>query len=128
MDDVVAPTMPKQVAKHTEAKYERRPDPPTTTRIKLQPRPHRDDADAIEVRGLVRSPLRKGQVADIVTRLDKASRKVPVPPLRPADGVRIETVVDDADPHRRQGSRESLRAAAGLQPSYLSAASALLSF
>ena len=55
-------------------------------------------------RGVAVFPLAQREVGDLVTLQDEALGKAAVPPLGAPDGVREQTVIDQADPHGQTGS------------------------
>jgi glycosyltransferase involved in cell wall biosynthesis len=61
------------------------------------------DPDARHLPALVLAPLAQRQVGDVVALRGETFSEVPVEPLSPADRVRVETVVDDADPQLGSG-------------------------
>jgi len=103
MDDVVAAAVTEQMPEHTEPEYEGRQDPPAPgTGVEGHPRPDGSDFDSRDARILAPVPLPEGQIRHRVTVGGQALRKVPVPPLGPAHGVRKQAVVDQADTHGRR--------------------------
>ena len=87
-------------AKTPEAEAERRRDPPPAVApVERHPRPDCDHPHSGNTRILTFGPLTEGEVVDLVTVGGEPLGQVPVPALGAADGVRIDAVVDDADPH-----------------------------
>jgi hypothetical protein len=107
MDDVVAPAASKQVPEDARAEDQRRPDPPATARVQLHARTDREDADSANLGILVRFPLTERQIRHVVPFRRQALGQVPVPALRSPDGVRVQAVVDEADPHQNDPSAHS---------------------
>src|SRR5581483_649024 len=102
VDGVVAPAVPEKMPEDAEPEEQRLVDSSRAPVVVERPRPvHPDDADAGQGRLLAALPLPAGQVRDLVAPLREPLREIGVPALRSADRVRIEAVVDDADPHAR---------------------------
>jgi hypothetical protein len=63
---------------------------------------HAYHANAIELGPDTSLPLSPRKVRDVVSLRSEFSCEVAIPELCAADGVRVQTVVDDADPHSGQ--------------------------
>src|SRR5262249_36816760 len=100
MDRVVPGTVPGQVQEDAEPETEGRRDPPATVAaVQRHPGPHGDHVHPGDACILALGPLAEGEIVDLVTIGGEPLGQVPVPALGAADGVRIDAVVDDADPH-----------------------------
>src|SRR5215471_8261754 len=76
-----------------------RADAPPSVRVELRFPGNGDDVDARHLRARVRIPLEERQVRDAVPAARDVLGEVAVPPLGPADGVRVQAVEDEADAH-----------------------------
>ena len=101
--EVVVAPVPQQMPEHADAEHERRQDPPPAVGVELHPRAGRDDPDARHLARLGPPPLPQRQVRHLVPLGGETFGEIPVEALGPADRVRVEAVVDDADPHVGRG-------------------------
>src|SRR5690348_17873882 len=99
MHDVVTSTLADEVPEYPETERERREKLTPATCIESHLWGNRDDANARKIRLFRRVPLAHCQIGDVVPILGEPEGKVAVPTFRTPDGVRVETVVDDADLH-----------------------------
>ena len=76
--------------------------PPPRGRVQPKPRPDRHHPHVRHARIGAARPLAQREVADLVTVGGEALREVAIPALGPADGMREQAVVDEADAHEAQ--------------------------
>jgi hypothetical protein len=107
VNHVVAAAMAEQMPEHPETEDERRQNPTPAGRG-VQPHPRADGAHDDPRHPGIRSliPLAQCQVGHLMSVGGEALAKVAIPALGSADGVREETVVDQADAHRQPGEAQ----------------------
>lgn len=89
-----------EVPEHAEPEQGRRQNAPTSVAtVESESRADRNDVHALECRCDAPIPLTKRQVGDTVLTPRQLLGEVSVPALSAANGVWIQTVVDDADAH-----------------------------
>ena len=102
VDDVVAVSSPGEVGEHAQTEDKRWKDAPAGLSVELQTRTHNLHADAGQKRLLAAFPLTESQVRDLMPTGYQAFAEIPVPTFGSTNRVRIETVVDKANPHERE--------------------------
>ena len=101
LDDVEQRSLPSEIAEDTKREPQLSADAPPSLDIEAHTWRDCDHVDPGDVRVGSRLPLLQRQVGDFVAAGGDAFGKRPVPPLAAPDGVGVEAVVDEADPHAR---------------------------
>src|SRR5437660_7866835 len=101
--------MEQQVPEHGKAKAKLASDATAVLPVEAHRGRDGDHFDPGDVRGVCAIPLQSCQVCNAMPSGGEARGQAAVPPFGTADGVRIETVEDEADAHLRP--REGLQTA-----------------
>ena len=105
MHGVVAPPVADHVAEDAESEAQRLADAAAAIRrVQVAPRRHADHLDALQVGLLTLAPLASRQVGDLDALLPEGLGEAAVPALGATYRVRVQAVVDDAEPHGAAGS------------------------
>ena len=100
MNDVVPASVAEEMREHSETEDDRRHYTATSAVcIQRHPGTGWDDTDARNVGLDAAVPLTEGEERHLVPRVYEPLGEVSVPALRAADRVRVQAVVDEADPH-----------------------------
>src|SRR5262245_9136468 len=93
--------MSDQMPQHTEPERERRENSTTAVRVERHPPGDRDDVNAGKLGLRSGLPVAHRQVGDLVSFLRETQGHVAIPAFRASHCLRVEEVVDEADPHAR---------------------------
>jgi len=107
---VIAPPPKEEMPEHAEPEDERRQDSAAAVRpVERHARGHGDHADAWHDRVCAGLPLPQRQIGHLVVIARQPLGEAPVPALRATDGVRVQTVVDNANSHGRPAAWHARR-------------------